>query len=365
MQLNKLVLQQFRNISHAELCLSPHINLFIGENGAGKSSLLEAVYLLSYGRSFRSSQQERLIQHNTEAFTLFTELSHGSKDFALGYERNVLGKSQIKINGANKTSLSALSAHLPSQLLTTTSYRYFTDGPKLRRSHLNWGVFYQDTQFGPLWSRLQKSLKQRNAALKERVSREQVSAWDPELILHSESIHKLRASYVAALQPVLQQLLAVLLDGYQLQLCYEPGWNTDLSFSEALDAGYFRDTQVGYTTQGPHRADMQMYLDDLPAHLVLSQGQQKLAVYALCFAQGLLLSQHSHTTPVYLIDDLVSELDSQKIECLAQVLQQISAQTLITGIHQHLFQPIIDALPTETHLVSNGCLSINQPAPLT
>ncbi|MDF1760654.1 MAG: DNA replication/repair protein RecF [Coxiellaceae bacterium] len=362
MQLNKLVLQQFRNIAHAELSLSPQINLFIGENGAGKSSLLEAVYLLSYGRSFRSSQQERLIKHSTEAFTLFTEINHGSKEYALGYERNTQGKSQIKINGANKTSLSALSAHLPSQLLTTTSYRYFTDGPKLRRSHLNWGVFYQDTQFGPLWSRLQKSLKQRNAALKDRVSREQVSAWDSELILHSENAHQLRLAYVDALQPVLQELLTVLLDGYQLQLCYEPGWDTEYSYAEALNAAYFRDTQVGYTTQGPHRADMQMYLDDLPAHLVLSQGQQKLAVYALCFAQGLLLSQHSHTTPVYLIDDLVSELDNQKIDCLAEVLQQINAQTLITGIHQHLFQPIIDRLPTETHHVSNGCISAHQAA---
>ncbi|MDF1795494.1 MAG: DNA replication/repair protein RecF [Coxiellaceae bacterium] len=360
MQLNKLVLQQFRNIAQAELSLSPQINLFIGENGAGKSSLLEAVYLLSYGRSFRSSTQERLIQRHTEAFTLFTELSHGSKDYALGYERNALGKSQIKINGANKTSLSALSAHLPSQLLTTTSYRYFTDGPKLRRSHLNWGVFYQDPQFGSLWSRLQKSLKQRNAALKERVSREQVSAWDPELILHSESIHQLRLAYVAALQPVLQQLLAVLLDGYQLQLRYEAGWDIQITYANALEQAYFRDTQLGYTTQGPHRADMQMYLDDLPAHLVLSQGQQKLAVYALCFAQGLLLSQHSNTTPVYLIDDLVSELDSHKIECLARVLQQINAQTLITGIHQHLFQPIIDLLPTETHHVNNGCISAHQ-----
>ncbi len=354
MHLSQLVLQHFRNLSHVDLSLSPQINLFVGENGAGKSSLLEAVYLLSYGRSFRSSQQEPMIQDQYDSMTIFTSLCDKEKTHALGYLRDRTGKSQIKVDGRNKPSLAALSAHLPSQLLTTSSYRYFTDGPKLRRSHLNWGVFYQEPAFAPLWTRFQKCLKQRNAAIKARVSREQVSAWDAELITASDSIHQWRQAYVQALQPVLQQLLTMLLEGFTLQLRYESGWEEGLSFAEALNHAHFRDHQAGFTTVGPHRADMQLFIDDTPAHLVLSQGQQKLAVYALCFAQGLLLSQHQRLTPVYLIDDLVSELDTQKIGCLAEVLALINAQTLITGIHQHLFQPIIDRLPTALHHVEAG-----------
>ncbi len=357
MILEALNLLNFRNISTASLPLIPEVNLFIGQNGAGKSSLLEAIYLLSYGRSFRSHQTQRLIQHDNQRLLVHLKGTAQQSAQSLGYERHRDGKYQININGERQSSISALSALIPSQLLTTTSYRYFTDGPQLRRTTLNWGIFYQQPSFYRFWQRYQKALKQRNAALKAKLPTNQVSAWDGDLIECATKLHQLRSDYIEALQPKLQQLLDILLQGFSLKLRYEAGWDTAYDFETNLEQQYYASVGAGYTTCGPHRADCQLYLDDSPAHMVLSQGQQKLAIYALCFAQGLLLTESTGIKPIYLIDDLVSELDLDKIGCLAQVLQHLRAQTLITGIHQHLFDPITECLPSSIHSVNHGVVT--------
>lgn len=356
MILDKLNLLNFRNIIQASLSLIPQINLFIGQNGAGKSSILEAVYLMSYGRSFRTHQNMRLIHHNHDKLQLFAQGHHENQSYNLGYERQRQGEQHIKVDGERKASLAALSALLPSQLLTTTSYRYFTDGPQIRRNQLNWGIFYQQPSFYRYWQSYQKALKQRNAALKARLPMAQICAWDTKLCQSSETLHQLRQNYTQSLQPKLQQLLNHLLQGFTLELRYEAGWDTTLNFAANLNRQYHASLAAGYTTCGPHRADCQLYLDDTPAHMVLSQGQQKLAIYALCFAQGMLLTEQTGIQPIYLIDDLVSELDTDKITCLANVLSQLQAQTLITGIHQHLFEPITSALPSQIHHVDHGVI---------
>lgn len=334
MHISTLVLDQFRNIQSAELLLSPGINLLLGDNGAGKSSVLEAIYVLSYGRSFRSHPINCLIQKGREAFTLFSILETESQAHKLGFKRSECGQTDLLLNGHPITALSTLSQLVPSLLLSAASYRYFTDGPKLRRSFLNWGLFYGEPRFPAVWQQFQHALKQRNSALKQALPTSEIGVWDPLLIESGEKIHQYRQAYLAQLTPLFDELMQYFLPTIPLTLSYERGWALNHSLGEALSRHKGDDYRLGYTYRGPQRADLQVQTQGIAAHHHLSQGQQKMAAYALYLAQGQLLQKQQGSPPIFLLDDLPSELDGGRLIRMSEVLQALKAQVLVTAISE-------------------------------
>jgi DNA replication and repair protein RecF len=327
-----LQISNFRNLQSASIEPSSRFNICYGQNGAGKTSLLEAIYYFGFGRSFRSSNSSNLVQKSSSQFLLYSQLKIGDHIESIGIERAISGPHRIRHNKDTIRSIAPIAKLLPIQMISTDSYRFFHDGPKLRRQFMNWGLFHVKPAFHSSWQRLTQILKQRNAALKNRSPLAELKYWDEELIILANTIDQMRQEYVSDLTPIIQKLMNDVLEGLSLQICYQRGWDMNLEYGAALEQSRYKDQAIGYTTAGPHRADLQLIIENCAASDYLSQGQQKLAAYVIYLAQGQLLQNLSNKTPIYLIDDLPSELDPNKRAQISAVLSQLNAQVFISGI---------------------------------
>lgn len=342
--LKHLEAAEFRNFTALEFDPAPGFNLIFGANGSGKSSVLESISLLGVGRSFRSHLISRVIKYNADQLSVFGLISPTSQQqIPAGIEKSRDGSSRIKINGTQTQSASELAKIFPLQLINHESYQLVDGGPKFRRQFLDWGVFHVEHSFFSLWKRVQHLLQQRNAELRlASSSRDRVKIWDRELVKSSLELNLLRTQYLEKFIPVLAELLGTLIDLKDFTVRYQCGWDESQDLSQLLEESFSRDRSVGYTHLGPHRADLQFKIGKMPVHAVLSRGEQKLLVYALRLAQGLLLRQWSDKHCTYLIDDLPAELDMTRQSRVMTTLASLQAQVFVTGTHLSHLQASIE-----------------------
>jgi DNA replication and repair protein RecF len=343
--LQTLQLHQFRNIQQASLAFSPGLNLLIGDNAAGKTSVIEALWLLASGRSFRTHKPQQLIQLEQKQLVLFCEVSQHQQHYKLGLQRDNQGLS-LKINGEKQPSQAEFARHLPIQMLTPESHRLLEEGPKARRQFLDWGCFYHYPGFISAWRQYQRALKQRNQALKSQLNAQQVMLWNPALIEACAHISQLRADYLNALQPYLkqfcQQLMPELTQAPELK--FYTGWPASYAdFQTALEDHLGRDRQLGHTQFGSHRADIKIKINQQEPLVGLSRGQQKLFVCALLLAQAQYLQQQTQDSVIMLIDDLPAELDLAHRSSLLQLLNTLNIQHIVTSTALELIPGFQDA----------------------
>lgn len=340
MALTRFTVAAVRNLHPATLSPSPRINILSGDNGSGKTSLLEAIHLLGLARSFRSSRLLPVIQHELDECTVFGQVALAQGGLSsLGISRNRLGELHIRIDGENVRSAAQLAETLPLQLINPDSFRLLEGVPKIRRQFLDWGVFHVEPRFLPAWQRLQKALRQRNSWLRRgTLDGAAQAAWDRELCLASDEIDSYRRSYIQALKPEFEQTLSELLDLPDLTLSYYRGWDKERDLSEVLRASLVRDQQLGHTQAGPQRADLRLRMGAYNAVDMLSRGQQKLVVCALKIAQGHLVNQTKRGQCLYLVDDLPSELDEQHRQALCRLLEDLHCQVFITCVDHELLR---------------------------
>ena len=352
--LHKLQIQHFRNLGQSEIIPAGGMNLLLGQNGSGKSSVLEAIHYLSLGRSFRTHLTNRVIMQGEKAFTLFAQLEHDEQQISLGLQKDRHGDTQLKIGGKTADKLSQLASLLPLQLIHPEGYNLLTGGPQQRRAFVDWGVFHVEQAFFPLWGKVRRLLKQRNALLRQSVNYAPLAYWDQQLAESSEALSVFRQQYCLALLPLLQQICQELLPEYTFQATFYAGWQQESVLSQLLQEGFERDRQLGHTAIGPHRADLRLRAEGVPVQDLLSRGQLKLLVCALRLAQGLYLRQHSAKTCLFLIDDFASELDAQKRYVLAKRLQQCESQVFITAIDQQPLQEMMQEFDCRLFHVKQG-----------
>ncbi len=315
----------------ATLELDPRFTLISGSNASGKTSLLEAIYVLGRGRSFRTRRLEHLIRHGTEQFVVFGEVETRERRVPLGVEGTSKGV-RARIAGAKAPSLAELALMLPVQIIDPEVHRLIEEGPSRRRRFLDWGVFHVDHSFIGHWQRYHHSLRQRNAALKSRQSRTVVSAWDHDLLSYGELVTQARSEYLALLIPQAEAIGRNLL-GMELALSYRPGWARDHSFSEALQLSWNHDQESGVTQVGPHRAELSIRLDGLGVKDRISRGQQKLLAATLLMAQLRLFADDAAVQPSLLLDDPAAELDDDRLAGLIREVSGHSVQLIVTTLH--------------------------------
>ena len=332
MNITQLSIQNFRNIQSASIKLHPRFNLLVGDNGAGKTSVLEAIHFLSLGRSFRSKQLNRIIKAGKPEFVLFAR----NKYSKVGLSRHVSGEAKLKLNGDLLHSHVLVTRQFPVLLFNPESFQLFTDGSKPRRQLIDWGVFYQDCQFLPTWHQYKKGLQQRNAALKTNQGVGQVQLWDAILIKAAQQIDQLRAVYIEHIKVVLDSIIGSFIQQQSIELQYYRGWSKEKELQQVLQEDLQRDQQLGFTHHGPHRADLRLRAKGKPAQEILSRGQQKVLVCGLKLAQGLLLQQQTGKQCIYLLDDIASELDVAHRELLLNYLRQLNAQVVLTSIDKNI-----------------------------
>jgi DNA replication and repair protein RecF len=340
MRISRIHIHNFRNIEEFKVELSPYCNLFYGANGSGKTSILEAIYYLSTARSFRSHLATRIVKYEQDKFTLFasaTAIHHqgDATQVAIGIERPQQGLATLQLSGEN-VSVVELAKFLPMQLLHQDSFELLTDGPKHKRKYIDWGMFHVEPGFLQAWKNTKRALEQRNAALMlptiNAAIFAEIDGWDQELAKWGKQLHFWREQYVAALLPVIDELLLQLLGNYKITVEYYAGWDANKDLYQLLRENFERDKNLRRTQLGPHRADLRLLINNVPVQDCLSRGQQKVFICIMHLAQGLLLRQTTGSPCIYLIDDLAAELDRERQQMVATILRDIDAQVFLTSL---------------------------------
>lgn len=332
MLIQRLQLQDFRRFERVEFVPQPGFNLITGDNGSGKSSLLEALHLMAHGRSFRGRVRDGLIRHGHPSLQVLVEWQarQGARRAGL---RHAGAHWEARLDGTPVAQMGVLCEALAVVTFEPGSHALVQGGSEVRRRFLDWGLFHVEPAFLAIWRRHARALKQRNSLLRSRASGEQLDAWDTELAQAGETLGDFRASYVASLQPHLEAAIRDLLPAAgAAQLSLQPGWRRqELSLADALLLARDRDLQLGHTSVGPHRADLRLDFGALPGRDGLSRGQAKLVALSLLLAQAAQLAGHDGHWPVLSLDDLASELDRSHQRRVLDRLHACGAQVLITG----------------------------------
>ncbi|MFC0267044.1 DNA replication/repair protein RecF [Kushneria aurantia] len=365
MPLDRLHFQGLRNLVPLEWQPDAHVNLIFGDNGSGKTSLLEGLHILGMGRSFRTRQLKSAIGHDAAALTLFGRLA-GSPPLPLGVERRRDSETlSLRMAGERLERVAELARQLPVQLINPDAFRLIEGAPAARREFLDWGVFYVEADFFDIWRRVRRSLKHRNALLRhDRIDEQSLALWSRELARWSEALDAMRSDWMARFVEVFEPTLRELVDLPELSLRYYRGWDRQRRLEEVLSDGLATDRQMKFTQQGPQRADLRLRVGRHPAAEVLSRGQQKLVVSALKLAQGRLLEAESERRCLYLIDDLAAELDDRHRRAFCRLLEQMNCQTFLTGIDPAALDGYWDPSTSVTRFhVTQGRLAHRPAAP--
>jgi DNA replication and repair protein RecF len=328
MHIEKVEIIQFRNLLSASFSPSSSLTIISGSNGSGKSSLLEAIYYLATGTSYRTSRLSNVINQESDCFTLFSQLDN-TINHRIGIKRCRDLNHQTRVDGSELTRRSELVQLIPLTLISPESISLLLEGSESRRNFIDWALFHVEHSFHHHLSHYLRALKQRNALLKS-LSVKQIDHWDSQLAEHGNYIDILRRQYIGSISPVLGEFLEVLLPDLEITLSYRSGWSSETNLSEALKHSRESDIRLKHTTVGPHRADLIVRHNSVKASDVLSRGQLKLVVVALKLAQIKLLQKNSDKSPIVLIDDLAAELDIEHRGLLLNSVKSFGSQVFLT-----------------------------------
>jgi len=331
MLLEQLRLRNFRCFADARLDLDPELNWIIGQNASGKTSLLEALFFLGHGRSFRSSRPDRLIRLEADGFEIVARLSTDGRQKVLGVGRKD-AVTEVRFAGDALQSMTEAARLLPVVILDSGMNDLVAGGPGERRRWLDWGVFHVEHRFLPLWREYRQALRQRSVALKSGISSRGLAPWTQAVATAGEALGILRRHHFEELKGVISSYVGVALPEVELAVDYRPGWPEDETLADALDRHLERDREQGNTRSGPHRADVQLRVGGLPAEERLSRGQQKMLAGALWLAQVKRFIDQTGERPLLLVDDLAAELDGDRLARFLDLLQRQPAQRVLTAI---------------------------------
>jgi DNA replication and repair protein RecF len=356
MRLEQLRMRGLRCLTDVGIALDPAINVFVGANGAGKTSVLEAVFLLSHARSFRSGAKEALLQRGAAQLSIFAELRHADRRVCrLGLGRDG-ARWEAKVDGEN-VAIGQLVRECAVVCFEPGSHALIAGAAEERRRYLDWGVFHVEHEFLTAWRRYQRALKQRNSLLRSAspATDELFAPWEAELAQSAHQIDQQRRTYLDLLRPKLLSSIAGLLPELgALDLRYRRGWSNELDLAQQLREQRGRDLARGHTTLGVHRADWSVTFEHAPLREHLSRGQEKLTALACMLAQAELYAEHRGEWPIVCLDDLASELDQAHQAAVVAQLTAAHAQILLTGTE---LPAALQGLPARVFHVEQGELA--------
>lgn len=337
MRIETLTIEQLRLFDRVVLEPGEGINFLVGGNGAGKTSVLEAIHVLSCGRSFRGSVRDALIRRGDAELRVFAQLlsEADQRPVRLGLSRSLRGWS-ARLDGAPVELLSRLFQELAVVCFEPGSHALISGGSEHRRRFIDWALFHVEPSFLMPWRRYQRALKQRNALLKQQAGTETLLPWEQELATHGALLGQMRADWLTGFQLDLAGMVERFLPELgEVSLRYVPGWNgegdTTTALADALAQSRPRDAMLGHTTTGPHRADWSIAFTHAPQREMFSRGQEKLVVLACLLAQAGAFARLRGQWPILLLDDLSSELDAAHLRATLNWLAETPAQVFITG----------------------------------
>lgn len=335
MSLQSLRLFNIRNVREQALDFSEEINIFFGSNGSGKTTFLESIHVLGRARSFRTTRLNHMISHDEVDACIEAQLS-SSVDHAtqVKLKKNRNKRPQFLLENKPVSSAAEIAQMLPVQLLNLHGYQLLASPPEGRRKFLDWMMFHVKHEFLGLWQDYHRLLKQRNAALRDYKKHHDLNHWTAALVRAGESLDLLRKEVLDDWIPYAFAFCEGLPGVKDLRIEFIRGWPSGRSLIEQLDEDFERDRYQGYTHSGPHRADLDILVQNQNAQHILSTGQQKTFVSMLQISQARWLSEYTGQKPILLIDDLPSELDVNTRGALFEQIEAFPAQIFLTGVEK-------------------------------
>ena len=334
MKLDNIQIENCRMIASASMTLSSGINLIIGENGSGKSSLIEAFSILSTGRSFRTNRINEVVQWGKKKLLITANLSFSNSTSHIGIEKKQ-GETRIRIDKNDIRSQAELSQYLPVTTITPDSIKLIMGSPSVRRRYLDWIGFYLLPDFYPIWKSHQRILKQRNACLRNNQVTADFNYWTQELISIQSILHEKRQSILGSLESTVEPFRKILMPNKNISLSLSNGFSSIDTFDNVNNLKFYQsklpqELKLKRTLYGVHKSDLKININDHPAHIAASRGELKLLSILLYLAQSDVLITRDVKLGIITIDDVASELDKKNQMILFKTLQSLKQQVILT-----------------------------------
>ncbi len=340
--LRELTVVNFRNIERIDFSPGSGINFIFGDNGAGKSSLLEAVDFLSRGRTFRTRLSRALIREGSGGLVVSATLEDGRR---LGTRREAgeaspANRGETRLDGEDVSTQAEMAAALPVAVFHAGAQRLAQSESRHWRNTLDWGVFHVKPAFRGAWQTYSRALRQRNALLRASSSSASLAQWGGQMAAQAATLDSNRRDYAEKL--IASAGAAAAAQGVPLEIKYVRGWPEGSDLSQVLAEAEPGDRRIGYTRQGPHRATLRLSWDGAPATERASRGQQRSIAALLMLAQIRLFTELSGRRCVVMVDDLAAEFDEHRRRWLLEGLAQTGQQVFVTAADEALKRSVAD-----------------------
>ena len=342
--ISELKLHNFRCFNSSTINLSPGINFFYGNNGSGKTSILEAIYMCSSGRSFKSSNIQSLISTDKNFFSINGYDSN--RGYTLSISKEKSKSISIKINNT-KTTTSNLIKEFPSTAIHNNTFSFADASPDFRRKILDRSLFVSDDSFSEVWFGFYRCLKQRNTLLKNRDVKN-IDIWNKKVSQEAKNLDSKRTIFFNQSFLEFKKILTTLdnckttkyLDKITIE--FFSGWDVDRSLYDVLVENEQKDLIRKSTTRGPHKADIKILIGENDAKQILSRGEQKILSIIWCCAQHEVLRKVHNIEATLIIDDIKSELDDDTFNVFINLLDFLNNQIIFSCIDDHFSSKIVD-----------------------
>lgn len=359
MRLNSLSIINYKNIREADLVFSPKINCFIGNNGMGKTNLLDAIYFLSFCKSHSNSIDSQNILHDADFFLIQGKYDIGDSEEEIYCGMKRRQKKQFKRNKKEYERLSDHIGLLPLVLVSPDDAALISEGSDERRKFVD-GVIsqYNKTYLNQLLQ-YNNALKQRNAILKIEtpIDDSLLDIWEDQMAMYGSYIYQQRKFFIDEFTPVFQDFYRnISCENEQISLSYH-SQHDEHDIKQRMIATRDRDRLLGYSTQGIHKDELQMLLDGYPIKRVGSQGQNKTYLISLKLAQFDFLKRTHNLSPLLLLDDIFDKLDSNRVKKIVELVSgETFGQIFITDTNREHLDLILQQLGQEATIfrVENG-----------
>lgn len=335
-----LSIENFRNHRATKISFDPGLTLVVGPNGHGKTNLLEAVAMLDGSGSFRGAAAETLVRTGSQRAYVRAEFRRRGRPGLVEMEIPAGGRSRAQVNGQRVKTLRDLADVVTAVVFCPADLTLPAGGPSMRRALLDEVLASNDREFRAVRADLERILRQRNNLLKQAGQRPDSDAlntldvWDEQFASAGEIVARQRAALCSALAPAAQEAYRRLAGtDVRLEFSYVSSW-ADVALAAALKCARSDDLRRGTTSVGPHRDEMEIMLDGLPARTHASQGEQRSIALSLRLAQHHYTADRLGTAPIVLLDDVFSELDEDRARRLVDCLPD--AQTVVTSATGHV-----------------------------
>jgi DNA replication and repair protein RecF len=347
MYLKKLILTNFKNYELGEMEFSPKINCFVGNNGVGKTNILDAIHYLSLTKSFFNSIDSISIKHDEDYFIIQGTFTRDSEEDNIYCAFQKQKQKLLKRNGKEYQKLSDHVGRYPVVMISPADTALVTEGSEDRRKFLNKIVSQYNAEYLDSVLRYSKALQQRNKLLKDfkssgKFDQDMLSVWDAQLVRYGEYIFSERSVLVNELIPVFQEYYEMISNGKEKVRLQYRSHLAGGDFPQALKDSITKDRFLEYTTIGIHKDDLLLEMDGFPVKSLGSQGQQKSYLVALKLAKFDYIKRKAGFSPILLLDDIFDKFDAERVEQIIKLVgNHRFGQIFITDTHQSRLQDIL------------------------